>query len=54
MEELVMENWFSLGGGRQLQYDLIHGLFPLFGQFTPRPDNLFKPYDILILKTIHN
>lgn len=48
MEELVMENWFSLGGGRQLQYDLIHGLFPLFGQFTPRPDNLFKPYDTYI------
>ncbi|CAB3383433.1 Hypothetical predicted protein [Cloeon dipterum] len=43
MEELVFENWFSLGGGCQFQYDLIHGLFPLFGQFTTRPDNLFKP-----------
>ncbi|XP_059489924.1 RAD50-interacting protein 1 [Neocloeon triangulifer] len=43
MEELVLENWFSSGGGCQFQYDLIHGLFPLFGQFMARPDNLFKP-----------
>ncbi|KAF4522534.1 hypothetical protein B566_EDAN009982 [Ephemera danica] len=40
-EEVVMENWFSEGGAKQLQYDMMHGVFPLFGQYTTRPDSYF-------------
>ncbi|XP_072036444.1 RAD50-interacting protein 1-like isoform X2 [Amphiura filiformis] len=41
-EEVILVNQFNEGGALQLQYDMTRGLFPLFGQFTQRPENYFK------------
>ncbi|XP_014681256.1 PREDICTED: RAD50-interacting protein 1-like isoform X2 [Priapulus caudatus] len=41
-EELILMNNFNEGGAAQLQYDMTRGLFPLFGDYTQRPENYFK------------
>ncbi|XP_063240362.1 RAD50-interacting protein 1 [Bacillus rossius redtenbacheri] len=40
-EEVVMQNSFNEGGAMQLQYDMVRNLFPLFGQFTHKPEAHF-------------
>ncbi|XP_066291124.1 RAD50-interacting protein 1-like isoform X4 [Branchiostoma lanceolatum] len=42
MEEIILTNHFNEGGAAQLQFDMTRNLFPLFGEYTPRPDNYFK------------
>eukprot|EP00058_Branchiostoma_floridae_P018135 XP_002603624.1 hypothetical protein BRAFLDRAFT_126930 [Branchiostoma floridae] len=42
MEEVILNNHFNDGGAAQLQFDMTRNLFPLFGEYTPRPDNYFK------------
>ncbi|XP_077980445.1 RAD50-interacting protein 1-like [Glandiceps talaboti] len=41
-EEVIISNRFNEGGAAQLQYDMTRNLFPMFGEFTQRPDNFFK------------
>ena len=40
--QVVLENRFNEGGAAQLQFDMTRNLFPLFGQYTPRPDTYLK------------
>nr|CAD7199925.1 unnamed protein product [Timema douglasi] len=40
-EEVILQNCFNEGGAMQLQYDITRNLFPLFGQFTHKPDAHF-------------
>lgn len=37
-EEVILQNNFNEGGAMQLQYDMTRNMFPLFGQFTQKPD----------------
>ncbi|KAL4240719.1 RAD50-interacting protein 1 [Mactra antiquata] len=41
-EEVILRNKFNEGGAAQLQFDMARNLFPLFGEFTPKPENYFK------------
>lgn len=41
-EELILRNRFNQGGAAQLQFDMTRNLFPLFGEYTPKPDSYFK------------
>nr|XP_006814775.1 PREDICTED: RAD50-interacting protein 1-like [Saccoglossus kowalevskii] len=41
-EEVILSNRFNEGGAAQLQYDMTRNLFPMFGEYTQRPDNYFK------------
>ncbi|XP_076037770.1 RAD50-interacting protein 1-like [Oratosquilla oratoria] len=41
-EEVILQNHFNEAGATQLQYDMFQGLFPIFGQFTQKPENYFK------------
>lgn len=41
-EELVLENRFNEGGATQLKFDITRNLFPLFAQYTERPDTYFN------------
>ncbi|XP_033630569.1 RAD50-interacting protein 1-like isoform X1 [Asterias rubens] len=41
-EEVILASQFNEGGAAQLQFDMIRGIFPQFGDFTQRPDNFFK------------
>ena len=40
-EEVILQNNFNDGGAMQLQYDMLRNMFPLFGQFTSKPDVYF-------------
>ncbi|XP_068082045.1 RAD50-interacting protein 1 isoform X2 [Anabrus simplex] len=40
-EEVILQNNFNEGGSMQLQYDMTRNLFPLFGQYTQKPDAYF-------------
>ena len=40
--QLVERNNFSQGGAAQLQFDMTRNLFPLFGEYTSKPDNYFR------------
>ncbi|KAK7791157.1 hypothetical protein R5R35_013325 [Gryllus longicercus] len=42
-EEVILQNSFNEGGAMQLQYDMTRNLFPLFGQYTQKPDTYFAP-----------
>lgn len=44
IDSLVMNTKFSLGGAAQFQFDMTRNLFALFGQYSRRPDLLFKKY----------
>ena len=41
-EEVILPNHFSDGGAAQLKYDMERNLFPIFGEFTKKPENYFK------------
>ncbi|CAD5115923.1 DgyrCDS4853 [Dimorphilus gyrociliatus] len=41
-ENLIMVNRFNEGGALQLQFDMTRNLFPLFGQYTMKPENFLK------------
>ena len=40
--QIICQNHFSEAGAAQLNFDMTRNLFPLFGQFTTRPENHFK------------
>lgn len=40
-EDLVLDNRFNQNGALQLKYDVTKNLFPLFAQYTDKPDNYF-------------
>lgn len=41
-EELVLETRFSEAGAAQFQFDMTRALFPIFGEFTQKPENYFR------------
>ncbi|XP_044732584.1 RAD50-interacting protein 1 [Chrysoperla carnea] len=41
-DELILENFFNDGGAKQLHYDIMKNLLPLFAQFTNKPQIYFK------------
>jgi len=41
-EEVILPNHFSDGGAAQLKFDMERNLFPIFGEFTAKPENHFK------------
>lgn len=43
-EELILENRYNEGGAVQLKYDMTRNLFPLFAQFTDKPESYFTQY----------
>lgn len=42
IDSMVMNTKFSLGGAVQFQFDMCRNLFALFGQYSRRPELLFK------------
>lgn len=40
-DELILENRFNEGGSTQLKYDITRNLFPLFAQYTEKPETYF-------------
>lgn len=42
LEEVILQNRFNDGGASQLEFDMTRNLFPLFGEFTHKPDNYFR------------
>ncbi|KAG1682586.1 RAD50-interacting protein 1 [Nymphon striatum] len=54
-EEVVNLNIFNNGGAAQFNYDMTRNLFPLFTEYTQRPDNYFKEVkESCILLTLAN
>ncbi|XP_071500381.1 RAD50-interacting protein 1-like isoform X1 [Diadema antillarum] len=41
-QEVILTSQFNEGGAAQIHFDMTKGLFPLFGEFTQRPENFFK------------
>lgn len=41
-KELIKRNHFNEGGANQLQFDMTRNLFPLFANYTTKPENYFK------------
>lgn len=41
-EEIVCLCFFNEGGASQFVYDITKGLFPLFGQYSKKPESNFK------------
>ncbi|KAL3877501.1 hypothetical protein ACJMK2_035200 [Sinanodonta woodiana] len=41
-EEVILPNHFNEGGSAQLQFDMTRNLFPLFGEYTQRPESYFR------------
>lgn len=41
-EEVILQTRFSDIGAAQLKFDMTRGLFPIFGEFTQKPENYFK------------
>nr|KAG5713929.1 hypothetical protein BaRGS_024556 [Batillaria attramentaria] len=42
LKEVIFANHFSEGGAVQLQFDMTRNLFPLFGEYTQKPEAYFK------------
>lgn len=42
IDSMIMNTKFSMGGAAQFQFDMTRNLFPLFGQYSRRPELLFK------------
>ena len=40
--QVILQNHFNEGGAMQLNFDMTRNLFPLFGQYTQKPENYFK------------
>ncbi|XP_046389065.1 RAD50-interacting protein 1 [Ischnura elegans] len=52
-QKLILVNNFNEGGALQLQFDMTRNLFPLFSQFTEKPENHFKEIkEVCFLLTI--
>lgn len=41
-QQVVLRNKFNVGGALQLQFDMTRNLFPLFSQYTQKPENRFR------------
>lgn len=41
-EEVILQTRFSDTGAAQFKFDMLRGLFPIFGEFTQKPENFFK------------
>lgn len=41
-EEVILLTRFSEAGARQFKFDMTRGLFPIFGEFTQKPENFFR------------
>lgn len=39
--EVILRNHFNEGGAAQLSHDMLRNFFPIFGEFTRRPENYF-------------
>ena len=53
-EEVILQNHFSEYGANQLHYDMYQGLYPIFGEFTSKPENYFKLVkESITLLTVH-
>lgn len=42
VDSMIMNTKFSAGGAAQFDFDMNRNLFALFGQYSRRPDLLFK------------
>lgn len=42
LDNMIMNTKFSRGGTAQFQHDITRNLFPLFGQYVRKPNQLFK------------
>lgn len=42
IDSMIMNTKFSTGSASQFDFDMNRNLFALFGQYTKRPDLLFK------------
>ncbi|KAB7496371.1 RAD50-interacting protein 1 [Armadillidium nasatum] len=52
-EEVILQNNFSEYGANQLNYDMTKAFFPIFGEFTLKPENYFPMIkEALILLTL--
>ena len=40
--QLILQNRFNNDGASQLEFDMTRNLFPLFGEFTAKPENYFR------------
>ncbi|XP_025106000.1 RAD50-interacting protein 1-like [Pomacea canaliculata] len=53
--EVILANHYSEGGAMQLQFDMVRNLFPLFGEYTQKPESYFREVreacTLLTLKT---
>ncbi|KAK4308919.1 hypothetical protein Pmani_019414 [Petrolisthes manimaculis] len=41
-EEVILETRYSDTGAAQFKFDMTRGLFPIFGEFTQKPQNYFR------------
>ncbi|KAK7078398.1 hypothetical protein SK128_017332 [Halocaridina rubra] len=41
-EEVILQTHFSDIGAAQFKFDMTRGLFPIFGEFTQKPENFFN------------
>ncbi|KAI0223719.1 RAD50-interacting protein 1 [Lamellibrachia satsuma] len=41
-EDVILTNHFNESGAAQLQFDMMRNLFPLFAQYTAKPENYFR------------
>ncbi|XP_048248594.1 RAD50-interacting protein 1-like [Haliotis rufescens] len=55
LDEVILSNHFNEGGAAQLQFDMTRNVFPLFGEFTNKPETYFREVKeactLLTLKT---
>ncbi|KAK3090237.1 hypothetical protein FSP39_010285 [Pinctada imbricata] len=42
LNEVVLQNRFNDGGALQIQFDMTRNLFPLFGEYTHKPESYFR------------
>ncbi|XP_041364407.1 RAD50-interacting protein 1-like [Gigantopelta aegis] len=42
LQEVILPNHFNDGGAAQLSFDMTRNLFPLFGEYTQKPDSYFR------------
>lgn len=43
-EDIVLKNRYNEGGAVQMKFDIIRNLYPLFAQYTERPESYFGRY----------
>lgn len=42
VNEIIIPNQFNETGAKQIEYDMCRNLFPLFGEYTQKPENYFR------------